>query len=406
MLCHELNEISINGILLLGAPEIAEHLDILLLGHVELAFFVVLELGVVDGLLWDSGTTEKPDTLDFKFGLLTQNGVLGHRVLTELLEALNETIAQVDGLEEHLALSAEHLVLQVPESPAFIDKLEKQIDTSTSLVGMVGESGLEGEKIELGRGKEIERVLFLLGLFIFITFGLLGLGSGSSGLDNLLVTLSELRGNGLLGEFDVAKDGNPLGKLANAVEPGSPLRHSLLETSIKESTSSHHEVSSEDDISDGGFVSNEPVVVTEGNVHGLDVGLGVGGALSVSFLGLHGMAEGSHKGGELSGKASGDSPVKPLVNLGTLNSVGAHHLAAVGKELSDGNRLVDAALGGLEHGELHGHVHGLVSGGGNSVLVNNLDIDLLVGHLGNNLASHAEEVEGVVDVQFHLIFGV
>jgi hypothetical protein len=71
MLSHVLNGHTINDVLVLGAPESADKVDILLLGDVEFAIFVVLELGVVDGFLGDSGTTEKPYTLDFEAGLLT-----------------------------------------------------------------------------------------------------------------------------------------------------------------------------------------------------------------------------------------------------------------------------------------------------------------------------------------------
>ena len=106
-----------------------------------------------------------------------------------------------------------------------------------------------------------------------------------------------------------------------------------------------------------------------------------------------------HKSGELSGKSSAGTPVHPLVDLGTFGGIGAKEGSAVSEEFSDSARFVDAAFGGLEHGEFTSHVLGLVISRLDSFSINNFDVDLLVGHAGDNLAAHAEEVERVVKVE-------
>ena len=66
-----------------SAEEGTEDSHVLGLVEIELPLLVVLELGMVDGLLGDSGATEQPDTLNVEVGLVTDDGVAGERVLAE-----------------------------------------------------------------------------------------------------------------------------------------------------------------------------------------------------------------------------------------------------------------------------------------------------------------------------------
>ena len=105
---------SVDHFALLGSPESSEECNVCGIVQVHPALLVVLELWVVNGFLGNGGASEEPDTLDFEVGLLTKDDVSGESVLSELVESLEETLAEVLSLVEDLALS---LVLVVVEEP-------------------------------------------------------------------------------------------------------------------------------------------------------------------------------------------------------------------------------------------------------------------------------------------------
>merc|ERR1740117_2769055 len=84
------------------------------------------------------------------------------------------------------------------------------------------------------------------------------------------------------------------------------------------------------------------------------------GLVGVGEVGLGGIlseSEDGHEGGHHGGTSSADLPLDPLITDGTLVGVGSvEGGVAIGEEPGNGNRLVDAAIVGLEHGEFAGHV--------------------------------------------------
>jgi len=104
----------VDDVALLGSPESSDECNVFGIVEVHPALLVVLELGVVNGFLGNCGASEQPHTFDFEAGLLTQDDVSGEGVLSELVESLQETLAEVLSLVKDLTLS---LVLVVVEEP-------------------------------------------------------------------------------------------------------------------------------------------------------------------------------------------------------------------------------------------------------------------------------------------------
>lgn len=107
---------------------------------IELAILVVLELRMVDSLLGDSSTTEKPNALNFKGWLLTGDAHSCESMLSELVEALKETLEEILGLVHNLTLALVLLVLKEPHGITLaVELLEQLVNSGAGLVGVVNE---------------------------------------------------------------------------------------------------------------------------------------------------------------------------------------------------------------------------------------------------------------------------
>ena len=160
-----------NGVLVvLGAPEVTEELFILLVVEdVHLASLVVLELGVVEGLLRDAKTTPEPDAHNLLLLLSSEDEVASERPLSDLVTSLEVTLAQVFSLVEDFAFISVHLVVHEPDGETFsVHLLHQLVDGSTLLVGVVHHKGLEVEQVEAGFGQELESGLWLLGRLVLV----------------------------------------------------------------------------------------------------------------------------------------------------------------------------------------------------------------------------------------------
>jgi hypothetical protein len=76
-----------------GSDQILVFLDI----QVELSLLVVLELWVVNCFLRNASTAPHPNTFNFETWLITKHQVSCETVLAEIVESLEETIAEIVG---------------------------------------------------------------------------------------------------------------------------------------------------------------------------------------------------------------------------------------------------------------------------------------------------------------------
>lgn len=71
-----MNLLSVDNFTNLGSPEISDELSVFWLVDVKKSLLVVFELWVVNHFLWDSVSSEEPDSFDIKIGFFTEDG--GH----------------------------------------------------------------------------------------------------------------------------------------------------------------------------------------------------------------------------------------------------------------------------------------------------------------------------------------
>ena len=75
------------------------------------------------GLLWDNGSAEEEDTLNFEVWLFSENAHSCERVLSEVFKALDETFDEVLSLPKDFTIAFVFLVVQEPEAEAFLVNL-------------------------------------------------------------------------------------------------------------------------------------------------------------------------------------------------------------------------------------------------------------------------------------------
>ena len=392
-----------NGVLVvLGAPEVTEELFILLVVEdVHLASLVVLELGVVEGLLRDAKTTPEPDAHNLLLLLSSEDEVASERPLSDLVTSLEVTLAQVFSLVEDFAFISVHLVVHEPDGETFsVHLLHQLVDGSTLLVGMVHHKGLEVEQVEAGFGQELESGLWLLGrLVLVLIVVLLGLRGSLGG--NLLLLNLDLGLDTLLAGFDVTADSNELGESDNTLPPGRKVGHGLSEATVEDGLLGNNELGGQNNVGEGNMITNEPVLALKVGVNVLGFGLdGVhgGGVVSLGDLtpSVNGHSSLHH------GRSEGGVAVHaPLVNLGALLVAGAHKGGvSVSEVLGNGVGFAEVALGGGEEGEFSSHVDSLELLGSLELVGCNLDLDFLAVHVGSDSSGESPKVEGVVDVKF------
>jgi len=102
---------SVDLLSLFGAPEVSDQFLVIFIINIQFSAFIVFELWVVNHFLWYSLSSEEPDTLDFKFGFISQHQVGGQTVLPEVVNSLEESVQNVGGLIEDLSLTIVHLVV-------------------------------------------------------------------------------------------------------------------------------------------------------------------------------------------------------------------------------------------------------------------------------------------------------
>jgi hypothetical protein len=130
-----LDGLAIDLVCVLSTPECSDQILVLLNAQVELASFVVLELRVVDGLLRNASAAPKPNALDFEVGLISDDQVSGETVLAEIVEALEETIAEIVGDVKLFTLALVLVVVEEPERETVgVVLLLELFDTFTLLV--------------------------------------------------------------------------------------------------------------------------------------------------------------------------------------------------------------------------------------------------------------------------------
>lgn len=69
-----LNLNSVDGLSSFSAPEISNEVFVFFFGDVEFSLSVVFKLWVVNHFLWDSVTSEEPDSFDVKVWFFSENG--------------------------------------------------------------------------------------------------------------------------------------------------------------------------------------------------------------------------------------------------------------------------------------------------------------------------------------------
>lgn len=398
-----LDGLAIDLVSVLSTPECADEVLILFDVQVEFACLVVFELGVVDGLLRDASATPEPDALNFEVGLISEHQVSSEAVLAEIVEALEETIAQVVGDVEFFALT---LVLVVVEEPqretGRVELLLEFLDTFALLVFDVDEERLEVEQVEGGGREKIEGICgLLLGLIfiIIVVFRFSGCSFLSWGSYLLLFSFDD--GLDSLGSnLDVTGNSHELGKSGDTFKPGGELWHCLSESTVKECLLGNNEKACKCDIGESDGVSNKPVT-SESAIDGLGIGFYfIERSGEVGLVNVGPSVDGLNCWHLVRDEFS-HTPEAPLVDLCALDVVGAEKSSvAMGQILSDGNRLANGALGSLEEWELSSSVQCFEFFGVLGLFRDNLDLECLSVDFGGDSSDEGVEVEGVVDVDF------
>jgi len=106
-----LHFLSIDDVTGFGTPEISNELPVSFVVNIQFSDLVIFKLRVFLHFLWDSLSSEEPDSLDLKVGFFSQDCVHGEGVLSEVVESLEEAIQQVGSLIENFTLAFVHLVV-------------------------------------------------------------------------------------------------------------------------------------------------------------------------------------------------------------------------------------------------------------------------------------------------------
>jgi len=315
---------------------------------------------VVLALLWDDSATHAPDTLDFERWLLAGDAHASEGMFAEGVESLKETLEQVLSLIHDLTLALVLIVLQEPESIALlVEDLKELIDTSTSLIWVIDEEGLEVEEVPWRLWQQVQWVLFLLLFVALIVVVLLWLSSSRWLWSNFL--LLDLNGglHALGAALDVTVGLNDCFELRDALKPGRGLGSSLAEATIQNGLEERSHQQADAEVSDGWMSTDEPV--TREVLFNLAAEV-LSSLAHIVALVLSDLSDTKDRVDqrERGGDNLTDHPVAPLVDLSALNVVGTEKRGvAVGEVLGDGDTLIEVAFGGLEHGELSGDALGL-----------------------------------------------
>jgi len=100
-----LNLLSVNNVSNFGSPEIRNELLISFILNIEFSDGVIFELWVVLHFLWDSLSSEEPDSFDFEVWFFSEHAVHGEGVLPEVVNSLEETVQEVGSLIDNLSFS-------------------------------------------------------------------------------------------------------------------------------------------------------------------------------------------------------------------------------------------------------------------------------------------------------------
>jgi hypothetical protein len=257
---------AVDNIFVLGCPVVSDEVSVSFDVDGKLSLLVVLELGVVEHLLGDDLASVKPDSFDVERGLLSNDGVHGKDVSSEVVASLEESVEVVCGLVENDSLAFALLVLDVEDDISIsIVVVEEELEAFflLLLLGEVDEVGLESVEVELGGGEDIEGVNFLL-------------FDGFSGfcLDDFLLSFNGLGLKdgleGLLGEFDVSKSVNNFWEFADSFHPCGGVSHSFSESSVEDGLEGEDQGDCDGNVSNGKGGSNEVVLASELGVEDLD----------------------------------------------------------------------------------------------------------------------------------------
>jgi len=107
--------LAINLVCRLNTPEGANQFFVIFVGQVKFTGLVVLKLWMVNSFLRNAGTTPQPNTFNLEVWLVTKDQVARKAVLAEVVEALQETIAQVICDVELFAFTFVFVVVQEPK---------------------------------------------------------------------------------------------------------------------------------------------------------------------------------------------------------------------------------------------------------------------------------------------------
>lgn len=312
---HSINFISINSTEELS-DEFVVSWDV---SWVHSSGLVVLNLWMLLGeSIWQlSWTSAKPDSLNLKVWLFSEDAVSGEGVFGGVLSSVQEAGYEVVSNMEDLSFLAVLLIVEEPESPTIpVEHLVPLINSGSLLVCVVDVEGLEIVDVESGWWEALD-VILCLHDFLLLSLWLLG--------SLLLWSLWCFNEVGWLewlgGQLDATLNGDVLWESVDASNPWFDVLHGLSETGVKDGLESTLECGGEDDISKSNAVSDEPFLSFEGSVKGLKMSLQVFGLLVV-ISSLDSWASENTSADNLPGWSNGGlSPCEPLVDLG-LGDVG------------------------------------------------------------------------------------
>jgi len=151
-----LNFLSIDNISNFSTPEISDQFSIFFTVHIQFSEFIIFKLWVVFHFLRNSLSSEEPNSFNFKIGLLSQNSVHGKRVLSEMVNSLQEAIHHVLGLEQNCTLTFIFVVVnEINTVSCFIVIFEEEFYAFSFLVLVIDKESLETEEIEWTRWESI-----------------------------------------------------------------------------------------------------------------------------------------------------------------------------------------------------------------------------------------------------------
>jgi hypothetical protein len=358
---------------------------------------------VVTGLLRNAGATPKPNTFNFEVGLITNDQMSGETVLAEVVEALEETIAQVVSDVEFLTLTLVLVVVEEPERESVgVVLLLELFDTFTLLVLDINEESLEVEQVESGGRKKIKGIRLLLLWFVFIIIIVFRFSGGSflSWGSGFLFFNLDYGFDSLSSNLNVTGNSHEFRECSDALEPSRKFGHGLSESTVEECLLSNDEEACKSNISKSHSISDEPVS-SESTVDGLSVGLNfIEGGSEVGLEDI-GPSMDCLNCWHLVRDEFGHSPKAPLVNLCALNIISAEKSGVtVSQVLGNSNRFTDGALWGLEQWELASSVQCFELFGVFCLFSDNLDFECLAIEFGSDSSDERVEVEGIVDVDF------